>query len=227
MSKPDYSALDDAGLNLHAVFAIDRLPAELRNALDPENEYKQLILIGNGGRKLWATLQAEGFTSANPVDDISVCRVETWFAGQAAGVRHKVIYPGERQIGLQSLGELAGWHFASPFMVGINAQWGSWFAYRVALLADTDFELTPPEAGVSPCASCLEKPCIDVCPGHAMTDGRFDLQSCVGYRKQSDSACRATCLARLACPVGSEHRYSGEQIRHHYTASIKIIERYY
>jgi len=227
MSRPDYSALDEAGLNLHAVFAIDQLPAELRNTLGPENRYRQLILIGNGGRKLWATIKAEGIVSTDPVDDFSVRRVEAWFAAQAAGTRHEIVYPGKRAVGLQSLGELAGWHFAAPFMVGINAQWGSWFAYRVVLLADTDFELTAPEAGVSPCASCAEKPCVDACPGHAMADGRFDLQSCVGYRKQAASACRASCIARLACPVRSEHRYSGEQIRHHYTASMEIIERYY
>jgi len=227
MIKPDYSALNDAGLNLHAVFAIEQLPAELRDTLGPENKYRQLILIGSCGRKLWATIKTEGIASADPVDDFSVRRVEAWFATQAAGTRHEIVYPGKRAVGLQSLGELAGWHFATPFMVGINAQWGSWFAYRIALLADTDFALTAPEAGVSPCASCAEEPCVDTCPAHAMADGRFDLQRCVGYRKQTNSLCRATCIARLACPVGSEHRYSDEQIRHHYTASMKIIERYY
>ena len=112
-------------------------------------------------------------------------------------------------------------------MVGINAQWGTWFAYRVVVLANTEFEPTRPEVGVSPCASCHESPCVDACPGSAITDAGFDLQKCVAYRKKPDSACRATCLARLACPVRKEHRYSGEQIRHTYSISMRIIERYY
>jgi len=231
MTQPDYSLLDAAGLNLHAVFAIDDLPAPLRDSLGAPGSYRQLILVGNGGRALWSAIGRSARVSTDPIDDFSRREVEQWLATQAAGCRYEIVYPGERPVGLQSLGELAGWHFASPFMVGINAQWGTWFAYRAVLLADTDFELTRPLAGAapsqSPCAACADTPCIAACPARAMSGGRFDLQRCVAYRRAPASACRATCLARLACPVGSEHRYSDEQIRHSYSISLQMIERYY
>jgi epoxyqueuosine reductase len=227
MTSPDYSLLDDAGLNLRAVFAIDRLPAPFRESLAAERNYRQLILVGNGGRALWSALKNDGIESADPIDDFSVRSVNAWLAEEAAGCRHEIVYPGNRPIALQSLGTLAGWHFASPFMVGINARWGTWHAYRAVVLADTDFVLTRPEVGASPCQSCRQRFCLDACPGMAMTDGCFALQKCVSYRKRQGSACRANCLARLACPVGSEHRYDGEQIRHSYSISMQMIERHY
>lgn len=225
--SPDYSLLDNAGLNLHTVFSLDRLTPALRASLDPEGRYAQLILIGNGGRRLWERIKAEGFVSSDPIDDFSVRAVEAWLAAQGCGSGYEIVYPGDRLIGLQSLGELAGWHFSSPFMVGINAQWGPWFAYRTVVLANTEFEPTRPEQGVSPCESCRGKPCIAACPGAAVVHDRFELARCVAYRKQTDSACRASCLARLACPVRHEHRYSTEQIDHTYSISMHIIERYY
>lgn len=230
MTAPDFSSLDDAGLNLHAVLALAALPAPLRSSLDPEGKYAQLILIGNGGRRLWDTIKAEGtasVASANPIDDFSIRKVEAWLSEQANGVIHEVVYPGDRPIGLQSLGKLAGWHDSSRFMVGINERWGTWFAYRVVVLANTEFELTRPEPGQSPCVTCREKPCVRACPGAAITDARFDLEKCVDYRKQPESTCRATCQSRLACPVRTEHRYSAEQIRHTYSISMQIIERHY
>lgn len=250
MILADYSALDAAGLNLHAVFTLDRLPAGLRDSLDGERRYRQLILIGNGGRALWTAIEAEGITSDNPIDEFSVRRVEAWLAAYASGRRYQIVYPGDRPIGLQTLGELAGWHFDSPFMVGINARWGTWFAYRVAVLADTEFseaefaeaeladsasepaavavsagESTRATSTASPCAACRQRPCVDACPAQAIGDAGFELQRCVAYRRRPGSACRLACLARLACPVRQELRYGDEQMRHSYATSLRMIER--
>lgn len=238
MIPADYAALDDAGLNLHAVFALDRLPAGVRDSLDPGRSYRQLILIGNGGRALWTAIEAEGITGENPIDEFSVRRVEAWLAAHASGRRHQIVYPGDCPVGLQTLGELAGWHFASPFMVGINARWGTWFAYRAAVLTDTDFVASASPAGessgdvssassfTSPCAACRQRPCVDACPAQAMGEAGFDLRRCVAYRRSPGSACRLGCLARLACPVKHELRYCDEQIRHSYSISLRMIERY-
>ena len=227
MPEADFSALDAVGLNLHAVFALDQLPDALRDALhnecDPARRYSQLILIGNGGRALWQTIQREGGHSADPIDDFSVREVRRWLAAQASGLNYEIVYPGERLIGLQSLGERAGWHFASPFMVGINECWGTWFAYRVAVLADTDFEPTRRVPGESPCTTCRSRPCVAACPGNAIESDGFNLASCVNHRLRPDSACRTTCLARLACPVRAEHRYDDDQIRHAYAISLRFI----
>ena len=230
MPEADFSALDAVGLNLHAVFALDQLPDALRDALhnecDPARSYSQLILIGNGGRALWQTIQREGGHSADPIDDFSVREVRRWLAAQASGLNYEIVYPGERLVGLQSLGECAGWHFASPFMVGINERWGTWFAYRVAVLADTDFEPTRRVPGESPCTTCRPRPCVAACPGNAIESDGFNLANCVNHRLRPDSACRTTCLARLACPMRAEHRYDDDQIRHAYAISLRFIEAY-
>ena len=237
MRQADFSALDAAGLNLHAVFDLAELPDALRaaiNGLDGGPDYTQLLLIGNGGPALWAAVEAEGRTSADPIDEYSVREVERWLAVQTAEAkvsRWCVVYPGPHSlaIDLQTLGQRAGWHHASPFMVGINARWGAWFAYRVAVLADTRFVPTPVWTDASPCASCVERRCSAACPGQAAgADGGqgFALQRCIDSRRQPDSACRATCVARLACPVAADARYSAAQLRHSYSISLAMIERY-
>ena len=227
----DFSPLNAAGLNLQAIFDLDALPpamvAALRGRCDPAGDYRQLLLIGHGGTTLWSSLAASGIASADPIDAFSRQTFAAWFARQLPGHRHAIIYPGDIPVGLQALGTLAGWHHPSPFMVGINARWGTWFAYRVVALADTALAPTRPEVGASPCEGCRERPCVSACPADALAGDTFSLEKCIGYRKRPDSRCRTTCLARLACPVGSVHRYCSEQISHTYGISLAMIERGY
>lgn len=227
MKTPDFALLNDAGLNLQAIFNIADLPADLaadiRRRFDPESQFRQLILIGHGGKTLWASLKASGINSEDPIDDYSSEKLRQALAGH----RHTLIYPARESVGLQALGKLAGWHHTSPFMVGISQTWGSWYAYRAVALSDTDFAPTPPLLSASPCSTCREQPCISACPAKAVSGETFNLNQCVAYRKQANSLCRKTCLARISCPVGSEHRYDDEQIRHTYSISMRMIERYY
>jgi hypothetical protein len=60
-----------------------------------------------------------------------------------------------------------------------------------------------------------------------MAGGIFSLPKCADYRKLAGSACAHTCLARLACPIGSEHRYDAEQLRHSYAISLQTIRKHY
>lgn len=229
MSAADFSALNEAGLNLQAVFDLAALPDGMRaplERLDPERRYRQLILIGHGGRRLWARLQAAAPASAHPIDDYSVGAVRAWFAAQWPGRAFAIAYPGDVPVGLQALGTLAGWHHESPFRVGINAAWGSWFAYRVLLLADSALPATLPMPGESPCATCAGQPCVAACPAGALADGAFALQKCVAYRRLPDSRCRLTCVARVSCPVRPEHRYDDAQLAHSYAQSLRMIEQY-
>lgn len=230
MSEVDFSLLNRAGLNLQAVFDIDALPAEmadkLRQGFDPERRYRQLILVGHGGKLLWARVQAAGLPSEHPIDDFSVATVRSWFAAHLPGRMFSVVYPGDGPVGLQALGRLAGWHHASPFMIGINAAWGTWFAYRAVVLADTSFAPTPPLSGESPCLACAGQSCIAACPGGALAAAEFSLPKCVAYRKAPDSRCQLTCVARTRCPVGAAHRYDDAQLAHSYSRSLRMIEQY-
>lgn len=225
MSAPHFAALDAAGLNLQAVFEFSALPADVRAgvaACAPGTTYRQLILIANAGPAMWAALQAARVPGPDPMDDYSRTTVEAWCRDAPGNPHRLLLYPGDAPLGLQRLGELAGWHHPSPFMVGIQPGWGSWFGYRVALLADTALPPTPRVEAPSPCASCSDRPCVAACPGAALAPV-FSLDACLDWRLRPCSSCAETCLARLACPVGAEHRYPEAQIRHSYGGSLAMI----
>lgn len=217
-----------AGLNLLAVFPVSALPANAQDTLssagsEPQR-YRQLLLVGHGGKALWREMQAAGPASSDPVDSYTLATVKRLLDNVMQGRRYDVVYPGTLSINLQHFGALAGWHHATPFWVGINARYGSWFAYRALILADSDFALTEPWQEPSPCSRCNEKPCLSACPANALASGSLDLPRCIDYRRQPASVCRYQCVARNACPVGVEHRYESDQMRHHYAASLEFIE---
>lgn len=226
----DNALLNRAGLNRQAVFNIADLPDDIATSVQtgcPSVRVpRQLILIGHAGRQFWTALKAAGIDSEHPIDDFSVQCVRQWFAACQSANSYEILYPGPQMIGLQRLGQLAGWHHATPFMLGIDREWGTWYAYRAVVAADTEFAPTPPIDSAPPCSSCAHRVCIGNCPASALEAGQLDLGKCVAYRKQAGSLCKATCLARLSCPVGSMHRYDDEQIAHSYGHSMRFIERY-
>jgi epoxyqueuosine reductase len=222
------------GLNLHAVFAVASLSAQVLDTLgltdDERLQFRQVILIGHQGRDFWAALQRRGMHGAHPVDQFVTERVDAWMKGPLQGPAWRQVFPGSDLVGLQSLGALAGWHHSSPFWVGVDAEWGSWFAYRAVVLADTDLALTARREATSPCATCADQPCIKACPAGALnsepTQGG-DLQRCLNFRKHPDSRCQDRCLARNACPVGAAHRYADSQTTYHYLHSLQVIRKHY
>lgn len=217
---------DQAGLNRQHLFNLASLPDEIRAKLGDTADFRQLILLGHGGKKLWECVQAAGLPGEDPIDDYVMQRVRRIFAHHLANKNYRIVYPGEAPVGLQQLGKLAGWHQPSPFMVGIDAEWGSWFAYRAVILADTDFLPVLPVDRSKPCLSCADQPCLSACPAGAVTTEAFALDKCLAYRQSADAACQFTCLARIACPVGREHRYSADQLRHCYGISLRMIRQF-
>ena len=216
--------LADAGLNRQHVFDLAALPDDVLATLGDAAGFRQLLLVGHGGRRLWERVRTANIGGRHPIDDYTVRTLARWFSECVPGRHYRILYPGPAPVGLQRLGTLAGWHNASPFMVGVDAVWGSWFAYRAALLADTDFRPSPPVDHTSPCLGCTAKPCIAGCPAGALADAKLALERCVAWRRQADSPCAFTCLARLACPAGAEHRYDEAQMRHSYGISLAMLE---
>jgi epoxyqueuosine reductase QueG len=228
MSKEfNSNTLDQAGLNLQAIFDLSSLPEKMLNELgslyDDLARYKQILVIAHGGRDMWAKVQPTLNSSDHPIDRYSADIVTKFCETNSSISGHKLIYPSQAPVGLQSLGELAGWHHSSPFRIGINNQWGSWFAYRAVVLTDSHFKTTLKIEDPSPCLSCLEKPCISSCPADAL-EREFSLEKCLSYRKKPDSLCKDRCLARMTCPIAKEHQYEQEQINYHYGISMKMIE---
>lgn len=229
-----FANLDAQGLNLQAVFALESLPAEVLQTLAlsgaEQARFRQLILVGNRGKIFWKALQARGMHGAHPMDQFVTECIAAWMEGPLYGHAWRQVFPGPQAVGLQRLGSLAGWHHPSPFWVGVHQDWGSWFAYRAVVLADTDLPLTPQRESPSPCDSCADKPCITACPAGALASaqtGAWQLRTCLDYRKQENSACQDRCLARNACPVGAAQRYDDAQIRYHYLHSMQAIRAFY
>lgn len=222
-----FARLNAQGLNLQAVFMLADLPADILATLSvQDNARRQLLLIGHGGPLLWQQLALQGKVGADPVDTFSRTQIAAWLDAEHPGCAYHFAYPGPCTLNLQGLGELAGWHHTSPFMLGVNPHWGSWFAYRAVVLADTDLAPTLPMSGSAPCTDCASRICVQRCPAKAL-DAGCNLRACMDYRLQADSACKDRCLARNSCPVGTDQRYSTEQISYHYGLSLQVIENWY
>lgn len=215
----------EAGLNRQHIFALADLPAPLLAGLSPLAEERRLILLGHAGRRLWDCVQASGIGGEHPIDDYTRQTVARLFAAHLPGQPYRLLYPGATRVDLQALGKLAGWHHASPFMVGVDGEWGPWFAYRALILCAAELPPTPASARPNPCRDCRGQPCIAACPAQA-AGHPFNLEPCIDERLRPASPCAYACLARNACPVGAEHRYSEAQMRHSYALSLPTLRRW-
>jgi len=224
--------LATAGLNLFAVLDCNALPEVTAGAIDaagvPVAEYRRLVLVGHGGRRLWTALGEWGMRTADPVDHYSMEMTRQFIHDYLDETNVLWLYPGSTYlVPLQQLGQAAGWSQPSPLGQGIHPKYGVWFAYRAAFLTMVELPLHVERPGPSPCESCAEKPCIATCPVSAVKMGSFDVEGCGRFRISQDSACADRCLARMACPFFPEHRYDLEQIRYHYLHSLPTLRKWY
>ncbi|MDJ0753964.1 MAG: hypothetical protein QNJ45_10625 [Ardenticatenaceae bacterium] len=223
------------GLNLVAILDVGDPPVQkaLNQAQIEHAPYRRLLLVAHGGRMLWRAFQAAGGEgqTVDPIDRYSrraVSTVMREFWGVAAD-QAAFLYPlTDHLVPLQQLGTAAGWSHRSPIGTDIHPDYGLWFAYRAAVLVKNPLPLLIAPMRPSPCDSCDDRPCVTACPAGAVGEiGRFGLNACVTHRLYHRSSCAGQCLARLACPVAVQHRYTAEQIAYHYGQSLKDIRRYY
>jgi len=228
-NTPLFPALQKVGLNLQAAFNLCDLPEPLRTKLlgasQSDQAFKQVILIGHGGKDLWQALQAQPSNAIDPIDEFSRQQISTCLQ-EAIGKRaFEFLYPGDHLLGLQELGVYAGWHNPSLLRIGIMEKWGTWFAYRAVVLADTNLATSKPIPASSLCQTCTSKACVEACPASAVGTESFAANDCFSWRAEDKSPCAKTCLARRACPVAKEHTYSEDQQAYHYGLSLKAIKR--
>lgn len=224
---PQSSFLQDAGLNRLHVFNLADLPQALLTPLELLAHERQLILFGHAGRTLWTRVQALRLATDNPIDEYSVHTVQSWLVQALPRARARFVFPHGlppgQHVGLQTLGRLAGWQHGSPLMLGIDPQWGSWFAYRAVIITDTDLPGTTAHVSEPPCLTCEGRPCVTACAGRALDRGQLDAQACQSKRLEVDSVCALDCPARNACPVGAAHRYDKSQIEHGARCSLAAL----
>lgn len=228
----DEKDLMTAGLNLVAVFDLSALPADMHGTLSDVHDlapYRQLVLVGHGGRGMWQALHQRGQQHQDdPVDSHSMQTLEKVLVAAPECRTFTFLYPGNSAgVSLTKMGALARWHHQTPFGIGIHPVWGCWFAYRALVLADSDFAPEAAEPTSNPCVSCAGKPCVSACPAGAVaTDAPFDAPACFDFRLKDGSICASQCLARSACPVGRDHAYDPAQQAYHADRSRKMLQIY-
>ncbi|MDX1416311.1 MAG: hypothetical protein R3293_19085 [Candidatus Promineifilaceae bacterium] len=217
------------GLNLFAILDCLDLPEHVIEMMVNSGvslaEYRRLVLVGHGGRRMWEELQRVGMETADPIDHYSISLTQQFIDNYLDAQPVFWLYPNRPYIiPLQQLGALGGWSYASPLGSGISPVFGVWFAYRAAFLTHAQLPIIIQDPKPSPCASCDDKPCIMTCPAKAVEQERFDIHACVNHRLQANSTCADRCLARMACPYFPNHQYSLEQIQYHYSRSLTGLQ---
>jgi hypothetical protein len=222
------------GLNRCQAIAPSTLPPEVwlpgtGHPWPDEAEKTTLILVGHAGTALWDHLtdgdqQTTLDSTADPIDTFSINTTDAVIEEQWADVERRLLYPHPAcPVDLVALGRAIGWQADSPLGLGIHPDWGPWSAFRALWILSAGLDsssATPPTPTPDVCLTCETHDCVQACPADAVKVGRrFDLSACSDHRAEPASSCAVTCLARLACPVGTKHRYGREQMAYHYGIS--------
>ncbi len=174
-------SLLDAGLTPRGAFhpgSDDGVPPLAANA-----PARTVVLAGNAGPRMWRV-----FGGAMTLDEWSR-RVLTALALRLGA---HAVFPFERPyLPFQRWAMRAEACHASPLGLLIHPDYGVWHGYRGALLFAAAIALPPPDRRASPCASCVDRPCLSACP------------------------------ARHACPIGRDYRYTPAQARFHMQSFLR------
>jgi len=181
--------MSDSGLNIYGASAISRLPNDLRAFFPAEYHDWHFGLFGHGGRRMWDVLPVTD--SGHPIDDHARLRVD-WFAREVIGDKDYVLaFPNPKLVlPLQRLGRYLNISRPSVLGIDIHPKFGLWFAYRAVFLTKVRIPEVRELDFQPACESCVERPC------QGEKNSHFH-------------------LARLACPIASEHKYSMAQIEYH------------
>jgi hypothetical protein len=181
------------------------------------------VVVGSGGGAFFERFEASpeaGDGAPNPLDRFTRRVVEA--AVQVAlgplAVGHGVAFPfrGAPVVPFQRLGRAAGLGGPSPLGLQTHPVFGPWWAYRALVLADAAL---PPAAPLGDgCAGC-PAPCVTACPAGAVRLAGFSIPDCHRRRLEAEP-CRLSCVARIACVRGPEHRYPDRELAFHMAASM-------
>lgn len=183
---------------------------------------KAVLLVGHAGSSIWphfvAWRETQPAVLADPLDAWS--RLVIGEVAERFGAR--VVSPSDRPwLPFQAWAMRAEGLRPSPLGILMHPVWGTWHAFRGALLFDRAMGFPrEPRAALHPCDACIGKPCLTACPVGAHFPGGFDYPACLGHVRSPDGARCASggCLDRNACPVGTAYRYGTEQQAFHMAA---------
>ncbi|HXR36630.1 MAG TPA: hypothetical protein VN754_11800 [Candidatus Binataceae bacterium] len=230
------------GLNLAGAIPIERYdqavaPRLRASAIDPRA--RSIVVIGNGSGAFWESYRRhvegdpEWARRDNPLDDFTREVIERDVAGpiRARGLRCTTAYPFVSDTGnlhFMELGRIAG--LGGPSIIGVTVHpvYGTWIAFRAALLLEELIDEPGAALGFDPCPGCVPRSCIPACPVGAVSVQRaWDVDKCIGHRVEADPDCGAGCYARLECVLGPEHRYPADELRYHQERALRVMREYY
>ncbi|MGY5775366.1 ferredoxin [Rhizobium sp. LEGMi135b] len=215
-----------AALGVHGVFVRGSLSFSEGEGplLSDGTTARSVILLGNIGGSIWPAfskwldMPANG-TSKDPLDDWSKAIIRPVASGLGVTAYFPSDFPWQpfQRWAMQAEGLKA-----SPLGILIHPEYGLWHGYRGALgFTDTLEGMEEPRFSLHPCDLCVEKPCLAACPVAALTSAGFDVPGCRSHLRMSEgqAGCMTGgCLARNACPIGTDYRYPAEQLAFHMAA---------
>ena len=170
------------------------------------------VLIGQAGGSAWGAFSEGRRDEADPMD----AWTERMIRPIASALGARPVFPNDRPYApFQQWAIRAEPVHPSPLGLLIYPDYGLWHAYRAALVFEEPIDGLPARSErPSPCASCWNSPVWQpvrpVLSQERVTSSKTAQTTCA--RNKNQTACRLA-AARDACPVGTEHRYGGSQIR--------------
>lgn len=181
---------------------------------------RSVVLLGNVGGSIWVPFSVwrqQNPDIADPLDawSAAVIRPVAEALGGTAWFPSEKPWQPFQQWAMRAEGLRP-----SPLGILIHPDYGLWHGYRAAIGFAEPIQVPEPQLRSHPCDHCLGKPCLTVCPARAVMPDRFDVPSCRRYLAgEGEGSCmQSGCIARNACPVGSDFRYPDEQLRFHMVA---------
>ena len=218
------SVLGPCGVNLYGVVSASSYdqnakPALRTSILAPGTQ--SIIVFASSGGHLWRAFMEDLRSSPHHLThephplDAYVERSLLTASECIPGVEHRWFTPtvdAPVHLDFRSLAVQAGIGVGSRLGLVIRPDVGPWLGLRAACFVSAEIPPSPVVADV--CGDC-PRYCEQACPGDAFTKGQWDVAKCASFH-QVDHRCARGCDARMACPVGGEHRYSDLQRLYHY-----------
>jgi hypothetical protein len=219
------NALSAHALSLRGCFAPDA--ADQLPTLPGGQPAASVWMVGVIGSAFWPHFKASPYFSdgqSDPLDRWSRAIGEE-LAARLGGI---ALFPfdGPPYHPFQRWADRAGPTQPSRMLLRIHPEHGLWHAYRFALAlplaAATRRDRTslPADPPIDLCTACSGQPCLQACPVGAYTGEAFVLEACAGHLHSGAGAdcMQSGCLARRACPVTPQLRYTPEHAAFHMQA---------
>lgn len=112
--------------------------------------------------------------------------------------------------------------FQSPVGMMVHQKAGLMISIRGAIKLTQPYA-APTLSALSPCATCVERPCLTACPVGALgQDTAYDVPACKGYLNSAEGTDCMTqgCAVRRACPVSQRFDRPAAQSAYHMSVFV-------